>query len=280
MKKNSDNEQDPATPYVYRWDSALEMIRQNSHDRLSSSDPFFNNQIYQVNVNLNMVYCLPTVQRGVFEFPHRTSDRSDVLVLCSEDMVEDAIKAGAMLAGDVTKTILMKRINKGKDFSLIASEEQWEKTKLDLEDVLLPRRMVPNLEDRALIGKDSDFVGEVKNHVQGRYAQFVVTPGGLVHAKLGMEKFPPEWIGRNLEYVLHRLYSIKPAETPSDDYIKSIWLNVKYYGSIKVDFKRLLASAGLTSESENIEGKTTQGQVSEHSSDMDMKGEENAQIAS
>jgi hypothetical protein len=139
--------------------------------------------------------------------------------------------------------------------------------------------MVPNLDDRTLIKNDSDFVGEVKNHVQGKYAQFVVTPGGMVHAKLGMEKFPPEWIGRNMEYVLQRLYAIKPAETPSDDYVKSIWLNVKYYGSFKLDVKRLLASAGLTAGSESIEGDL-QGHVSGDPSFMGMEEEESASIAS
>lgn len=166
--------------------------------------------------------------RGTVSLPHGTGRTVSVLVLADPAKCEEALAAGADMAGldDYIEKI------KGGWTSvdvIICTPAVMAKVGA-LGRVLGPRGLMPNPKT----GTVTMDVAKAVNEVKAGKIDFKVDKAGIIHAVIGKASFDATKLSENAHELLQTLVKLKPS-TAKGAYIKSITVSSTMSPGVKVD---------------------------------------------
>ena len=166
--------------------------------------------------------------RGVVALPHGTGKEIKVLVLCSEDKVQEALDAGADYAG---LDDYIKKIEGGwTDIDVIITMPTVMAKVGKLGRVLGPRGLMPNPK----AGTVTLEVGKAVKEVKMGKIDFKVDKFGIIHASVGKSSFDPEKLADNISELLQVISKLKPSSAKGT-YFKSVSLSSTMSPGISID---------------------------------------------
>ncbi|HEY0977892.1 MAG TPA: 50S ribosomal protein L1 [Flavobacteriales bacterium] len=166
--------------------------------------------------------------RGVVSLPHGTGRTVKVLVLADPAKSEEALAAGADMAG------LDEYIEKIKggwtDVDVIICTPAVMAKVGALGRVLGPRGLMPNPKT----GTVTMDVAKATKEVKAGKIDFKVDKAGIIHAVIGKASFDATKLSENATELLQTLVKLKPS-TAKGAYIKSITVSSTMGPGVKVD---------------------------------------------
>lgn len=172
--------------------------------------------------------------RGTVSLPHGTGRSVKVLVLADPAKCEEALAAGADMAG------LDEYIEKIKggwtDVDVIICTPAVMAKVGALGRVLGPRGLMPNPKT----GTVTMDVAKATNEVKAGKIDFKVDKAGIIHAVIGKASFEAEKLAENANELLQTLVKLKPS-TAKGTYIKSICISSTMSPGVRVDTRALQA---------------------------------------
>ncbi|HDR68167.1 MAG TPA: 50S ribosomal protein L1 [Bacteroidaceae bacterium] len=170
--------------------------------------------------------------RGVVTLPNGTGKDMKVLVLCTPDKEEEAIKAGADHVG---LDDYIEKIEKGwSDIDVIITMPSVMAKVGKLGRILGPRGLMPNPKS----GTVTMEIGKAVEDVKKGKIDFKVDKYGIVHTSIGKVSFPAEKIAENAKEFVQTVIRLKPTAAKGT-YIRSIYLSSTMSPGIKVDPKAI-----------------------------------------
>ncbi len=168
--------------------------------------------------------------RGTITLPHGTGKEKKVLALVPEDMVQEALDAGADYAG---LDEYIKKIQEGwLDFDAVVAHPSVMKHVGKIARILGPRGLMPNPKSGTVTPNIADAIKEIK---KGKIA-FKVDKYGIIHTSIGRVSFPPEHIVENAEELINTVIKMKPPAAKGT-YVKSIHMSSTMSPGIPIDIK-------------------------------------------
>lgn len=166
--------------------------------------------------------------RGTVSLPHGTGRTVKVLVLADPAKCEEALAAGADMAG------LDEYVDKIKggwtDVDVIICTPNVMAKVGALGRVLGPRGLMPNPKT----GTVTMDVAKATQEVKAGKIDFKVDKAGIVHAVIGKASFDAAKLSENANELLQTLVKLKPS-TAKGAYIKSIFVSSTMGPGVKVD---------------------------------------------
>ena len=174
--------------------------------------------------------------RGVVTLPNGTGKVVRVLVLCTPDKVDEALKAGADYAG---LDEYCEKIKEGwTDIDVIICTPSVMAKVGVLGKILGPRGLMPNPKTGTVT---MDVATAVKD-VKGGKIDFKVDKTGIVHTAIGKVSFTPEQICQNAAEVLNAISKLKP-QALKGTYMQGASICTTMSPGVKIDLKAFLNGA-------------------------------------
>lgn len=166
--------------------------------------------------------------RGTVSLPHGTGRTVRVLVLADPAKCEEAMAAGADMAG---LDEYVEKIKGGwTDVDVIICTPNVMAKVGALGRVLGPRGLMPNPKT----GTVTMDVAKATQEVKAGKIDFKVDKAGVIHAVIGKTSFAAEKLSENANELLQTLMKLKPS-TAKGAYIRSISVSSTMGPGIKVD---------------------------------------------
>lgn len=166
--------------------------------------------------------------RGTVSLPHGTGRTVRVLVLADPAKCEEALAAGADMAG---LDDYVEKIKGGwTDVDVIICTPNVMAKVGALGRVLGPRGLMPNPKT----GTVTMDVAKATKEVKAGKIDFKVDKAGIIHAVIGKASFAPEMLAENANELLQTLLKLKPS-TAKGAYVMSISVSSTMGPGIKVD---------------------------------------------
>jgi large subunit ribosomal protein L1 len=166
--------------------------------------------------------------RGTVSLPHGTGRTVKVLVLADPAKCEEALAAGADMAG---LDEYVEKIKGGwTDVDVIICTPNVMAKVGALGRVLGPRGLMPNPKT----GTVTMDVAKATQEVKAGKIDFKVDKAGIVHAVIGKASFDAAKLSENANELLQTLVKLKPS-TAKGAYIKSIFVSSTMGPGVKVD---------------------------------------------
>lgn len=170
--------------------------------------------------------------RGIVSLPAGTGKNVRVAVICKDEKVDEAKKAGADLAGSL---VLIDDIKAGKvDFDVCIATPDMMGIVGQVARVLGPKGLMPNPK---LGTVTSDIATAVKNAKSGQ-VEFRVEKAGIVHAGLGKVSFSEADLLKNVQALIGSVVKAKPAGAKGT-YLKKVHLSSTMGPSLQVDISTI-----------------------------------------
>ncbi len=166
--------------------------------------------------------------RGTVSLPHGTGRDVKVLVLADPAKCEEAIAAGADMAG--LDDYIDKIKNGWTDVDVIICTPAVMAKVGALGRVLGPRGLMPNPKT----GTVTMDVAKATREVKAGKIDFKVDKTGIIHAVIGKSSFDAEKLSENATELLLTLVKLKPS-TAKGAYIKSISISSTMSPGVQVD---------------------------------------------
>ncbi len=166
--------------------------------------------------------------RGTVSLPHGTGRTVRVLVLADPAKCEEAMAAGADMAG--LDEYVDKIKNGWTDVDVIICTPNVMAKVGALGRVLGPRGLMPNPKT----GTVTMDVAKATQEVKAGKIDFKVDKAGIVHAVIGKASFDAAKLTENANELLQTLVKLKPS-TAKGAYIKSIFVSSTMGPGVKVD---------------------------------------------
>ncbi len=166
--------------------------------------------------------------RGTVSLPHGTGRTVRVLVLADPAKCEEALAAGADMAG---LDEYVEKIKGGwTDVDVIICTPNVMAKVGALGRVLGPRGLMPNPKT----GTVTMDVAKATQEVKAGKIDFKVDKAGVIHAVIGKASFDAKKLSENATELLQTLVKLKP-NTAKGEYIMSIYISSTMGPGIKVD---------------------------------------------
>ncbi len=166
--------------------------------------------------------------RGTVSLPHGTGRTVRVLVLADPAKCEEAIAAGADMAG--LDEYVDKIKNGWTDVDVIICTPNVMAKVGALGRILGPRGLMPNPKT----GTVTMDVAKATQEVKAGKIDFKVEKAGIIHAVIGKSSFNAEKLSENANELLQTLMKLKPT-TAKGTYVLSIFMSSTMGPGIKVD---------------------------------------------
>lgn len=168
--------------------------------------------------------------RGTVSLPHGTGRTVRVLVLADPAKCEEAMAAGADMAG---LDEYVEKIKGGwTDIDVIICTPNVMAKVGALGRILGPRGLMPNPKT----GTVTMDVAKATKEVKAGKIDFKVDKAGVIHAVIGKASFGAEKLSENANELLQTLMKLKPG-TAKGTYIQSIFVSSTMGPGIRVDTK-------------------------------------------
>lgn len=168
--------------------------------------------------------------RGTVSLPHGTGRTVRVLVLADPAKCEEALAAGADMAG---LDEYVEKIKGGwTDIDVIICTPNVMAKVGALGRILGPRGLMPNPKT----GTVTMDVAKATKEVKAGKIDFKVDKAGVIHAVIGKASFAAEKLSENANELLQTLMKLKPG-TAKGTYIQSIFVSSTMGPGIRVDTK-------------------------------------------
>lgn len=172
--------------------------------------------------------------RGVVSLPAGTGKNVRVAVICKDEKIEEAKKAGADLAGSV---LILDDIKSGKiDFDVCIASPDMMGLVGQVARILGPKGLMPNPK----LGTVAVDIASAVNNVKSGQVEYRVEKAGIIHAGLGKLSFSDDDLLNNLNVFLDSVIKAKPVGLKGS-YLKAIHISSTMGPSFKVD----LSSVGI-----------------------------------
>ncbi|MEO8733581.1 MAG: 50S ribosomal protein L1 [Flavobacteriales bacterium] len=166
--------------------------------------------------------------RGTVSLPHGTGRTVKVLVLADPAKCEEAIAAGADMAG--LDEYVDKIKNGWTDVDVIICTPNVMAKVGALGRILGPRGLMPNPKT----GTVTMDVAKATQEVKAGKIDFKVDKSGIIHAVIGKVSFDATKLTENANELLQTLLKLKPS-TAKGAYVESIFISSTMGPGIKVD---------------------------------------------
>ena len=166
--------------------------------------------------------------RGTVSLPHGTGRTVRVLVLADPAKCEEAIAAGADMAG--LDEYVDKIKNGWTDVDVIICTPNVMAKVGALGRILGPRGLMPNPKT----GTVTMDVAKATQEVKAGKIDFKVDKAGIIHAVIGKVSFDAAKLAENANELLQTLMKLKPS-TAKGAYVESIFISSTMGPGIKVD---------------------------------------------
>ncbi len=166
--------------------------------------------------------------RGTVSLPHGTGRTVRVLVLADPAKCEEAIAAGADMAG--LDEYVDKIKNGWTDVDVIICTPNVMAKVGALGRILGPRGLMPNPKT----GTVTMDVAKATQEVKAGKIDFKVDKAGIIHAVIGKVSFDADKLTENANELLQTLMKLKPS-TAKGAYVQSIFISSTMGPGIKVD---------------------------------------------
>ena len=170
--------------------------------------------------------------RGTVTLPHGTGKTLKVLVLCTPDKQEEAIKAGADYVG--LDEYIDKIKNGWTDVDVIITIPAVMAKVGALGKILGPRGLMPNPKSGTVTMNIGKAVADVK---KGKI-EFKADKDGIIHASIGKVSFDSIKIADNAKELLQTIVRLKPAAAKGS-YFKSISMSSTMSPGINIEPKSI-----------------------------------------
>jgi large subunit ribosomal protein L1 len=172
--------------------------------------------------------------RGTVSLPHGTGRTVKVLVLADPAKCEEAMAAGADMAG---LDDYVEKIKGGwTDVDVIICTPAVMAKVGALGRILGPRGLMPNPKT----GTVTMDVAKATKEVKAGKIDFKVDKAGIIHAVIGKSSFDAEKLSENANELLQTLVKLKP-NTAKGAYIKSISISSTMSPGVRVDTRTVQA---------------------------------------
>ena len=172
--------------------------------------------------------------RGTVSLPHGTGRTVKVLVLADPAKAEEALAAGADMAG--LDDYVEKLKGGWTDVDVIICTPAVMAKVGALGRVLGPRGLMPNPKT----GTVTMDVAKAVREVNAGKIDFKVDKAGIIHAVIGKASFDATKLSENAHELLQTLVKLKPS-TAKGAYIKSICISSTMSPGVKVDTRTVQA---------------------------------------
>ena len=166
--------------------------------------------------------------RGTVSLPHGTGRTVRVLVLADPAKCEEAVAAGADMAG--LDEYVEKIKNGWTDVDVIICTPNVMAKVGALGRILGPRGLMPNPKT----GTVTMDVAKATQEVKAGKIDFKVDKAGIIHAVIGKVSFDAAKLTENANELLQTLMKLKPS-TAKGAYVESIFISSTMGPGIKVD---------------------------------------------
>lgn len=175
--------------------------------------------------------------RGSVELPHGTGKEVRVLVIAEEGRHQEALEAGADLAG--LDEFLDKIQNDGfLDFDVLVATPGVMPRLGRLGRVLGPRGLMPNPKSGTVT---EDLAGTIKAVKAGRI-DFRVDKFGNIHSAIAKASFSAEQIRDNAEAFVKEIMRLRPSSAKGT-YVRSITMSTTMGPAVTIDRNAAVSSA-------------------------------------
>ncbi|NRB10990.1 MAG: 50S ribosomal protein L1 [Rickettsiaceae bacterium] len=166
--------------------------------------------------------------RGMVSLPAGTGKSVRVAVVCKEDKIDMAKKAGADLAGGAE---LIEDIKASKiDFEVCIATPDMMGMVGQVARILGPKGLMPNPK---LGTVTQDIESAVKKAKSGQ-VEYRVEKAGIVHAGVGKVSFSAADLLKNAKYFIESVIKAKPSGVKGT-YLQKIYLSTTMGCSVKID---------------------------------------------
>jgi large subunit ribosomal protein L1 len=187
---------------TYTVDEAIKLLREQC-----SSNP---KSMVSTQLTMNLDWRIKTQRlEGVYDMPYSTGKLQSVAAATLDlDLAEEALKAGANHAGDLTARILSNEIQWPKQFQVVVctpelAHEMTGKTKLGRK--LKRHKITPTTELKTIV-EPEEFCETVRKHAYGFYIPYKSDMHGNISTKLARFSELDEIIIENFHYVLRHMF--------------------------------------------------------------------------
>ncbi|WP_342270789.1 50S ribosomal protein L1 [Rickettsia endosymbiont of Orchestes rusci] len=171
--------------------------------------------------------------RGVITLPAGTGKSVKVAVICKEERIEEAKKAGADMVGSVE---IIEEIKAGKiNFDVCIATPDMMSVIGSVARILGPKGLMPNPK---LGTVTLDITTAVKNAKSGQ-VEYRAEKAGIIHAGVGKLSFPEQDLRKNLQALITAVIKAKPAGVKGN-YLKAVYLSSTMGPSVKIDLASIL----------------------------------------
>ena len=171
--------------------------------------------------------------RGVVSLPNGTGKTLVVVVFAKGDKLQEALTAGADVAGNED---LFEKIKNGwTDFDVVISTPDMMREVGKLGKVLGPRGLMPTPKAGTVTANVADAVKEIK---KGRI-EFKSDKHGVVSAGVGKVSFTKEKLRENVFALINAIARAKPA-TAKGHYLRSLVLSSTMGPGLKIDLSGMV----------------------------------------
>ncbi|MFY9589437.1 50S ribosomal protein L1 [Rickettsia endosymbiont of Halotydeus destructor] len=171
--------------------------------------------------------------RGVITLPAGTGKEVKVAVICKEDRVEEAKKAGADLVGSVD---IVEEIKAGKiNFDICIATPDMMSVIGSVARILGPKGLMPNPK---LGTVTVDITTAIKNAKSGQ-VEYRAEKAGIIHAGIGKLSFSAADLLKNLQAFITAVVKAKPSGVKGN-YLKAIYLSSTMGPSVKIDLASIV----------------------------------------
>jgi large subunit ribosomal protein L1 len=172
--------------------------------------------------------------RGMVSLPKGTGKTVRVAVFAKGDKVEEALKAGADVAGSDD---LVEMIKSGKiEFDRCIATPDMMAAVGSVAKILGPRGLMPNPK----LGTVTANVAEAVKTAKSGQVEFRVEKGGIIHAGVGKASFAAGDLIENIKALVSAVIKARPAGVKGT-YLKSAVLSSTMGPSVTLDVSELIA---------------------------------------
>ena len=186
------------TGKLYTVSEACELVKKINYTKFNSSvdvaiktfaDPKYNDQMVRWTIVL----------------PHGTGKTLKIAAFVSDDLLDEARKAGATLVGNAN---IIKEIEEGKfNFDVMVTTQAMIKDLAKVAKVLWPKWLMPSPKTGTIT---NDIVGTIDEIKKGRI-EYKLDKTGNVHAGIGKINFEAKQLEDNLNALLNHMEQNKPT---------------------------------------------------------------------
>ncbi len=170
--------------------------------------------------------------RGTVALPHGTGRTMRIVALARGDKVQEALNAGADMAGNDD---LIEKINSGwTDFDAVVATPDMMREVGKLGKVLGPRGLMPTPKAGTVTTDLAKAIAELK----GGKIEFKLDRHGIVNNAVGKLSFAADKLVQNIQSLLTAVARAKPASAKGQ-YVRALYVSSTMGPGLKIELKDL-----------------------------------------